>query len=284
MAKTTRFEDYRDRYPNVRFEKSPDGVLLMQLHTDGQSLHWNTAAHDALPDALADVAGDRDLSVVILTGTGDDFLASYGTARAEAAAESTRDLGAEYWDHQGWTGRNRHLHMLDVQVPMIAAVNGPVTIHSELPIMCDIVLASEEAYFQDSAHFPRGIVPGDGVHTVWPIAIGRNRARYFLLTGQKISARQALDWGAVNEVLPKDQVLNRAFELAHQLAKCPPLTLRMTRAVLVQEFRRAAVNDLSFAQIQELYGLRHFFPIRRFGEPLDRSWDDPDLFADDEER
>lgn len=282
MPKATRFEDYCDRYPNVRFEKSPDGVLLMQLHTDGGSLHWNTAAHDALPDALADVAGDRDLSVVIFTGTGESFLSSYGTPRAEAASEVSRDLGAEFWDHQGWTGRNRHLNMLDVGVPMIAAVNGPVTIHSELPIMCDIVLAAEDAYFQDAAHFPRGIVPGDGVHTVWPIVIGRNRARYYLLTGQKISAHQAMEWGAVNEVLPKERVLDRAWELAHQLARCPPITLRMTRAVLVQEFRRAAVNDLASAQIQELYGLRNFFPIRRFGEALDRPWNDPDLFADNE--
>jgi enoyl-CoA hydratase/carnithine racemase len=65
------------------------------------------------------------------------------------------------------------------------------------------VLASEDAYFQDLAHFPRGMVPGDGQHVIWPWLVGRNRARYMLLTGKKLSAQEALEWGAVAEVLPR---------------------------------------------------------------------------------
>ena len=222
----------------------------------------------------ADVAGDRDISVVIFTGTGDTFMDDYGPADPTRSFPVTTDLGAERLDETGWAGRQRHLNMLDIQVPMIAAINGPCSIHSELPVMCDIVLAAEHAYLQDSAHFPRGLVPGDGVHTIWPMAIGRNRARYFLLTGQKLSAQQAMEYGAVNEVLPKDQLMARAWELAHELALRPPLTLRLTRSVLVQELKRAAVNDLASAQFQELYGMRSFFSYRGGKEPLDRAWND----------
>ena len=78
---------------------------------------------------------------------------------------------------------------------MIAAVNGPALIHAELAVLCDIVIASENAEFQDAPHFPNGVVPGDGVHVVWPLVLGANRGRYFLLTGQKLRAKQALDSG-----------------------------------------------------------------------------------------
>ncbi len=211
MAKRTRFEEYRDRYRNVRLEKTDDQILLFQLHTGGGDFVWDWEAHDAFGDVCADIAGDRDLSVVIFTGTGDTFMDSYGPADPDRPLPASQDPGAERLDARGWSGRQRHLNMLDIQVPVIAAINGPCSIHSELPVMCDIVLASEHAYLQDSAHFPRGVVPGDGVHTVWPMVLGRNRARYFLLTGQKLSAQELFDYGAVNEVLPKDLLMDRVW-------------------------------------------------------------------------
>jgi enoyl-CoA hydratase/carnithine racemase len=58
--------------------------------------------------------------------------------------------------------------------------------------LCDIVIASDTATFQDDPHFLNGIVPGDGVHIIWPLLLGPNRGRYFLLTGQKLSAQEAL--------------------------------------------------------------------------------------------
>ena len=106
---------------------------------------------------------------------------------------------------------------------MIAAVNGPAIVHAELPVMCDIVLAAEHAIFQDVVHFPNGIVPGDGSMWCGRWWLGINRGRYFLLTGQKLSAQEALNLGVVNEVLPREQLLPRAWELAEQLAKQPPL-------------------------------------------------------------
>lgn len=66
---------------------------------------------------------------------------------------------------------------------MISAVNGPCNIHSEIPVLGDIVLASDDTYFQDASHFPRGQVPGDGQHVIWSFLVGHTRARYFILTG-----------------------------------------------------------------------------------------------------
>jgi enoyl-CoA hydratase/carnithine racemase len=138
--------------------------------------------------------------------------------------------------------------MLAIDAPMIAAVNGPAVRHAELPVMCDIVLASETAAFQDSAHYVGGLVPGDGVHVVFPLVMGYNRGRYFLLTGQKVFAEEAKQVGLVNEVLPGDKLLPRAWELARQLMKQPELNRRYARILVTEVMRR---------QMQELlpYGL-----------------------------
>jgi enoyl-CoA hydratase/carnithine racemase len=81
-------------------------------------------------------------------------------------------------------------------------------------------------------------VPGDGLHVIYPLLLGLNRARYFMLTGQTLDARAAHQLGLVAEVLPPDKLLDRAWELAEDLARRPTLLLRNTRIVMVEELRR----------------------------------------------
>jgi enoyl-CoA hydratase/carnithine racemase len=275
MAKRTRFSEYRDRYANFRFELSGDGVLLMQCHTNGGSLVWDWKAHDEMSDAFADVAGDRDIKVLIHTGTGENYNADWAVP-LEKPLYNAMDgpKGLMKLDEKAWYGRMLIENVLAVEVPVITAVNGPCNIHSEVALLGDIVLASEDAYFQDLAHFPRGMVPGDGQHVIWPLLIGRNRARHMLLTGRKITAQEACDWGAVAEVLPKDGLLDRAWELAHELAKRPPLTLRYTRLLFTQDFKRAFLDELAHGLARETYAQRQFFPVGGGMAPLDRRWDD----------
>ncbi len=260
MPRLTKFEEYRDRYSDSYvLEKTDDGILLVRMHTDGGSVNWNKAVLST-PDLFGDIAGDRDVRIVIYTGTGENFNADFRPKGDELKAYSARlqaapQRPAEDVEAAGWSGRNRHNNLLDIDAIMIAAVNGPVTIHSELPFMCDIVLASEDAYFQDLAHFVSNLSPGDGVQNIMPRVIGMNRFRYWQLMGQKITAQQAYEWGAVNEVLPKDQLLDRAWEIAHYLTRFSPVTLRNTRRTFVQELKRAAVNDLALGQNMELLGM-----------------------------
>ena len=88
----------------------------------------------------------------------------------------------------GALGRPRPaVNLLNIEVPVISAINGPAWRHGEIPLLSDIVLAADTAAFQDSAHFPNGLVPGDGMHIVMPLLLGMNRGRYFLLTGQTLS-------------------------------------------------------------------------------------------------
>jgi len=275
VAKRTRFAEYKDRYDNFRFELSDEGILLMQCHTRGGPLVWDWKAHDEMSDAFADIAGDREIRVLIHTGTGENYNADWAVA-VEKPFYNAMDgpKGLMKLDEKAWYGRMLVENILAVEVPMISAVNGPCNIHSEVPLLGDIVLASEDAYFQDLAHFPRGMVPGDGQHVLWPAIIGRNRARYLLLTGNKLPARQALEWGAVAEVLPRDRLLDRAWELARDLARRPPLVLRYTRALFTQDLKRAFLDELAHGLARETYAQRQFFPVGGGMDPLDRPWDE----------
>lgn len=147
--------------------------------------------------------------------------------------------------------------MLYIEVPMIAAINGPAMRHSEIPLMCDIVLASEEATFEDTAHFDiASQVPGDGINIVYTMLLGLNRVRYFMFTGQVLAASEAKDLGLVAEVLPRDRLLPRAWELAERLARKNDLLLRYSRVVLTEPLRKwmeqSVMNHLALEALAKL--------------------------------
>ena len=241
------FDQYSGKYQSVRMERR-NGILQMTLHTNGDSLQWGGIPHQELPEAFADIGSDPDNLVVIMTGTGDAFTGPPGTP------ESTPKRTPREWDKTYWEGKHLLPNLLDIEVPMISAINGPALRHSELPLLCDIVLAAEEASFQDSGHFINGLIPGDGMHVIYPLLLGLNRGRYFLLTGQTIGARQAQELGLVSEVLPRQELLPRAWELAEQLTKQSPLVLRYSRVLLTQYVKRQMQDLLGYGLALEGLG------------------------------
>lgn len=234
-----RFDEYSSAYETVRMTRQ-DGILEVELHSQGGSLVWGALPYRELPDAFAAIAADRDNRIVILTGAGSEFCA----ARDESLSK-TRDSPLGF-DVIYWEGKKLLEALLSIEVPVIAAVNGPARYHAELAVLSDIVLASSTAVFQDKPHFPSGVVPGDGVQFVWQNLLGVNRGRYFLLTGQELDADEALRLGVVSEVLAPEALMPRARELAGQMAGKSELTLRYTRVAMVQHLRRQVLLDLGY--------------------------------------
>jgi enoyl-CoA hydratase/carnithine racemase len=235
----TSLADYQNKYKTIVFRRE-DGILEMRFHTEEGPLRWGFLPHEEAEDAFLHIGRDRENKVVIMTGTGEEFS---GPAPDPEANRQSHHMGPKEWAELGWTAKNLLTNLLAIDVPMISAVNGPALRHPELPVMCDIVLASETAEFQDSAHFIGGLVPGDGVHVVFPMVMGLNRGRYFLLTGQRLNAQQAKEYGLVNEILSVAALLPRAWELARTILRQPEMNRRYARILMTEQLRRR-MNEL----------------------------------------
>jgi len=233
-----RFEAYQGRYQNIALERE-DGVLTLRFHTDGGPFVWSAEAHEEAGLCFTDVANDRENKVVIMTGTGANYCTDINAASFKLSSPGD-------WDHIIYDGRRLLTNLMDIEVPVIAAINGPVRIHPEIPVLADVVLAADTALFQDAPHFMSGIVPGDGAHIVWPHVLGPNRGRYFLISGQELDAKKALDYGVVNEVLAPEKLMDRARELARYIAGMPNLTRRYTRLALTQRIKRLLHEGLGY--------------------------------------
>jgi enoyl-CoA hydratase/carnithine racemase len=223
---------YFTAFKNLVFTRTPSGVLTLRFHTDDGPATFTGQMHTELPRALYAIGDDRDNRVLVLTGTGDRFMSDID---GPSLGDITKPAA---WDRTIAEGRRVMQRLVDLEMPIVAAVNGPATVHSEYVLLADIVIAAGTTVFSDFPHLTFGIVPGDGIHLAWEEALGLNRARYLTLTQGSFTAQQAERWGAVAEVLPLEQVLPRARELAETLAARPQLLTRYLAVTVRQRLSR----------------------------------------------
>lgn len=228
-------------YKTAAVELTSEGVLVVRLHSRQESMVWNALPHREMPALFAEIAKRRDVRVVLITGTGDRFIQMDPAFEGYIAEGKST---ASDWDEGLWEGQTMVERLLAIDVPVIAAVNGPVDAHAEIALLSDIVICTSDTWFSDEAHFVSGLVPGDGVQIVFPMLLGANRGRYFLLTGQRVAAAEALDLGLVSEVVQPDELMDRAMAHATRLAGCNPVLLHNTRRVMVHSIRAMVSAEL----------------------------------------
>ena len=246
MSKLT---EYRHRFENLLIKRDGFGILEARFHTRGGPFVWSAKASRDFAEAFQIMGNDPETKVILLTGSGDRFCTS-------SDDKSFSDL----FSVEGWTvgfreGRQLMEGLMSIDIPIVSAVNGPAHVHSELLLCGDLVVASERASFQDQGHFPVGVSPGDGIQALWMALVGPVRAKHFLLTGQVINAEEALRLGVVGEVLPGDQLMSRARQLARQLATRPMHVLRYTKLALNQMLKRSLATQTEWGLALEGYGL-----------------------------
>lgn len=263
MASLLEFDQYKDRFKTIRMERDARGVLTMTLHHEGGPYRWGgEAIHQEMSQAAALVSRDEANRIVIITGTGEWF-------SGPQATEKTMTRGdARHWDRaRAQAGAMLH-GLLDIPGPVISCINGPAYRHCEIPLLADVVLAAPDACIQDSAHFPGGKVPGDGIALVLGYLLGP-RARYWHLTGQIIEAERLLDLGVVHEIHPREELLPRAHRLADQFLQNHPMVLRYTRAAMV-----APLKQLLNEHLDHQFVLEALAGLAESAEHLGFSWDE----------
>ncbi len=238
---TPRFEEYSEAFGDFyRMERREDGVLLVRGHTQGGPVQLSVQNHRSLGQMLRTVAADPENEVLILTGSGEEFMMD---SDPEGFALEEADL--EYWayEYAYKDGRNNVSALVnDLEIPTIGLLNGS-GFHSEIVLMCDITLAADDATLFD-LHYDIGSVPADGIHNAFQELLGVKRAAYALLTGEAITAQQALDWGMVNEVMPRDDLVARAYQIADHIMTQPRTIRRLTTQIVRRPWKQRIVSDL----------------------------------------
>jgi enoyl-CoA hydratase/carnithine racemase len=236
---------YFEKYENLAFSRDDDGVLVLRFHTNGGPVVFTGQTHHDLPAALEELSLDRENKALVITGTGDSFMAeidgpSLGEIFKPAAWETTRVEGAKVLQR-----------LLDLPMPVVGIANGPATVHSEYLLLSDIHIASEHATYADTPHPAFGITGGDGVHVVWEEVVGTARAKWLLWTGEQIDAQTALQWGVVSEVVAHEQAVDRGIEIARGLSAKPALYRALQKQTLNLNLRRRITQDVPFGMALE---------------------------------
>lgn len=189
------------------------------------------------PKVLEEANLDNEVRVIIITGAGTGFCAG-----ADVTELGGMDgLVTRLLDKSPLYGRQWFaLQVLHLEKPVIAAVNGPAGGGGVcLALACDIVIASEKATF--SVNFiDRGLVPDSGGAFFIPRLVGVKKACELMFTGDKLDADQAKECGIVNRVVPHDQLMPAAQEMAAKIAAKAPLAMKLTKRVIYY----GATNDV----------------------------------------
>jgi len=238
---TPKLEDYQEAFKDFFvFDRRPDGVLLVRAHTVGGPIQLSVENHRALGQMLKTVGADPENELVILTGSGEEFMMASDPEGFRLEEENLPHWAYEYAYKDGRINVSSLVN--DIEVPTIGLLNGS-GFHTEIVTMCDITLAAEDAVIFD-LHFDIGSVPADGIHNAFQELLGTKRAAYALLTGQAITAQEALEYGMVNEVLPRDQLVERAYRIADHIMSQPRITRRLTTQIIRRPWKRRVMEDL----------------------------------------
>jgi enoyl-CoA hydratase/carnithine racemase len=230
--------DYFTNYRNLKLSRDAKGVLIAEFHSDGGPYIMNAQGHTEFVDAFHRIGQDRANKIVIMTGAGGDFIgnvewSSFGDVADPGVWSRIHDEGVQTLEN-----------IANIRVPMIAAVEGRVHIHSDYALLANVIVAAEGATFQDVGHFAVGVTPGDGIFTTWSYRAGAGRAEAFLLNPRPLPARGAYEWGVVAELVLNGKAVARARELADLYLKAPEVTRRNTRIHFIQPLKERAGSRL----------------------------------------
>lgn len=222
---------------------------MVQMHTNGGDVQWSLELHRAIWQLFRTVGSDPNNEVMIFTATGNTWVAAFDD---ESFARVEGEAAKHSYDHGVFDGRHMLISLInDIEIPTIGVLTGAGA-HAELAMMCDLTICSDNTVIIDP-HFALGMVPGDGIHSALIELLGVKRAAYAMLMNQQIDAQKALEYGLVNEVVPRDKLMARAWEIANSIMEKPRVVRRMTGQIIRRPWKQRIVDDLDGGFSQEMY-------------------------------
>ncbi len=212
-------------YETLLFQRR-DAVARISLNRPAQRNAQNQKLLDELDAALAAAGRDETVRVVIIAAVGDHF--SAGHDLKEAQAKRSNFTVEERWEYESLRYFDYCLRIWDFGKPVIAEVQGAcVAAGFMVANMCDLIVASDDAFFADPVTRTLGAAAVEVL--VHPWALGARKAKEMLFTGGRLSAQEALAAGMVNRVVPRADLEATAMQLALQIAEAPPFALKILK-------------------------------------------------------
>ena len=228
-----------------------DGIAVVTLNKPEQLNTTTGGLHEELEYIFSDLAEDEAVNTIIVTGAG----------RAFSAGGDIKVAMSRYGTDEGWkyiSGVYAHAKRLvegiiNCPKPTIAAINGDAMgVGATLALCCDMQVISDTARIADT-HVKVGLVAGDGGAVIWPLLLGLNKAKEFLMCGKVINGEEALRLGLVNYSVPPEQVMDKAMELARQVSSLPPLAVKWTKVsmnrMLKEQFNTMMDGSIAYEML-----------------------------------
>lgn len=222
-------------FETIQVERIRDVLRVRIAHPTSPLNAVDAVLHREMALLFRELKREDDARAILLTGNGRAFSAGGDfnwfpeLQKPEVLEEVRRDGKQMIWD------------LLEVELPIVAAVDGPaVGLGASIALLCDVIFASDRAVFADP-HVRVGIVAGDGGVAIWPLLIGPARAKQYLMTGDAVPAAEAERIGLVNFVTPHDRIADEAMAFAERLAAGAPLAVRFTKLAM-NKLVKDAVN------------------------------------------
>jgi enoyl-CoA hydratase len=215
-----------------------DGYAIVTLNRPEAMNALSRELREDFTAVFAECCADDDIRVVVLTGNG----------RAFSAGMDLKELGAADVSPDQSLDNAMARAMEAFDGPIIGAINGhAVTGGFEMALACDVLIAGESARFADT-HARVGLLPGWGLSQKLPRLIGLSRAKEISFTGAPVFARQAYEWGLVNHVVPDEQLLEKACEMAANMCDCVPDVLRQYKRLIEDGYNMPYAEALAWEE------------------------------------
>jgi enoyl-CoA hydratase/carnithine racemase len=218
------------------------GIALVTLDRPESRNAVNAAMHRGLELVFSELSYHPDVRVIVLTGAGDVF----------CAGGDSKDYGGSGGSLEMLRNRDLPWSIARCEAPILAAVNGPARgLGASIALLCDVCYMADTASIGD-VHTPWGLPAGDGGQVIWPLLVGPNIAKEYLMRGVAIDAREAERIGLVNRVFPRSELMQQTMACAREIAARPPTGVRWTKLAINKMLVSQLNLNLDFGLAAEL--------------------------------